>query len=82
MKVFKFGGASVNSAEAVRNMARIVQHHLAGEPLAVVVSAMGKTTNDLEALARQDYGSEQWGALYDKIEQYHRGIARELLPGG
>ena len=82
MKVFKFGGASVNSAEAVRNMARIVQHHLAGEPLAVVVSAMGKTTNDLEALARQDYGSEQWGAFYDKIEQYHRGIACELLPGG
>ena len=50
MKVFKFGGASVNSADAVRNMARIVQNHLESEPLVVVVSAMGKTTNLLEQL--------------------------------
>ena len=40
MKVFKFGGASVNSADAVRNMAQIVQSHLEpGKPLVVVVSA-------------------------------------------
>ena len=50
MKVFKFGGASVNSADAVRNMAQIVQKHLESEPLVVVVSAMGKTTNLLEKL--------------------------------
>ena len=40
MKVFKFGGASVNSTAAVRNMAKIVGEH-AGERLVVVVSAMG-----------------------------------------
>ena len=50
MKVFKFGGASVNSADAVRNMAQIVQSHLESEPLVVVVSAMGKITNLLEQL--------------------------------
>ena len=49
MKVFKFGGASVNSADAVRNMATIVKEHTT-EPLVVVVSAMGKTTNNLELL--------------------------------
>ena len=42
MKVFKFGGASVNSADAVRNMAQIVKNHLESETLVVVVSAMGK----------------------------------------
>ena len=41
MKVFKFGGASVNSADAVRNMAHIVQKHLESAPLVVVVSAFG-----------------------------------------
>ena len=49
MKVFKFGGASVNSTAAVRNMAEIVGAYK-DEPLVVVVSAMGKTTNMLEQL--------------------------------
>ena len=44
MKVFKFGGASVNSVDAIRNMAKIVSCNL-DKPLVVVVSAMGKTTN-------------------------------------
>lgn len=82
MKVFKFGGASVDSAGAVRNMAKIVRRHVGGaEPLVVVVSAMGKTTNDLEGLARYHYGLWLWNALYDKVERYHRGIAAELMPG-
>ena len=49
MKVFKFGGASVNSPEAVRNMADIVRSY-SDDSLVVVVSAMGKTTNKLEQL--------------------------------
>ena len=43
MKVFKFGGASVKDAEAVRNVADII--NLYTENLVIVVSAMGKTTN-------------------------------------
>ena len=58
MKVFKFGGASVNSADAVRNMAQIVQGHLSSDPLIVVVSAMGKTTNLLEKIVP---GSSEFG---------------------
>ena len=58
MKVFKFGGASVNSADAVRNMAHIVQSHLESEPLVVVVSAMGKTTNLLEKLVPTNSNSK------------------------
>lgn len=47
MKIFKFGGASVKDAPAVRNVCTIVKDH--GEkPLLVVISAMGKTTNLLE----------------------------------
>lgn len=47
MKVFKFGGASVNSAEAVKNVASILRRY-PDEKLVVVFSAMGKTTNALE----------------------------------
>ena len=82
MKVFKFGGASVNSADAVRNMARIVQMHLEAEPLLVVVSAMGKTTNLLEKLVPVENG--EWkaesGKLRKQLEEYHRDIATALMP--
>ena len=46
MKVYKFGGASVRSAEGIRNIVSIVSH--VNEPLFMVVSAMGKTTNAME----------------------------------
>lgn len=75
MKVFKFGGASVNSAAAVRNMASIVRSHLSNEPLVVVVSAMGKTTNLLERIVVDD---DQ--ALCKQLVDYHLHIVRELMP--
>jgi aspartate kinase len=48
MIVYKFGGASVKNADAVKKLARIIGQ--ADRPLVVVVSAMGKTTNGLEAV--------------------------------
>ena len=80
MRVFKFGGASVNSADAVRNMARIVQTHLESEPLVVVVSAMGKTTNLLEKLVPGIQVDEDRTLLRQQLEDYHLGIARSLFP--
>ena len=74
MKVFKFGGASVNSADAVRNMAHIVQKHLESAPLVVVVSAMGKTTNLLEKLVPEHK------ALRQQLEDYHINIVKSLIP--
>ena len=79
MKVFKFGGASVNSAEAVRNMAHIVQTHLEDEPLVVVVSAMGKTTNLLEQLVPGN-GLLDVLPLRQQLEDYHLGIVNSLIP--
>ncbi len=81
MKVFKFGGASVNSADAVRNMAHIVQSHLESDSLVVVVSAMGKTTNLLEKLVPinsefQIPNSE----LRQQLEDYHLDIVKSLIP--
>src|SRR6188768_4229376 len=48
VEVYKFGGASVKDAEAIRNVGKILQH--SPRPLAVVISAMGRTTNHLEAI--------------------------------
>jgi aspartate kinase len=79
MKVFKFGGASLKSSKAVLNMAAIVQAH-AGQPLVVVVSAMGKTTNALEhivALCRQGKPVDE---ELNALKHYHTNLAGELLP--
>src|SRR5262249_9472616 len=51
--VMKFGGSSVADAEKIRIVARrLVEAHRAGRPVVGVVSALGKTTDQLVQLAR------------------------------
>lgn len=80
MKVFKFGGASVKDAAAVRNVSHILSL-FPSEQLIVVVSAMGKTTNALEtvvdALWNQD--TEKYNQLVDEIHHFHLDIIGELF---
>ena len=79
MKVFKFGGASVKDADAVRNIGVILLKYK--EPLVVVVSAMGKTTNALErvlnAYVSGDRGKAR--AELDQIRDYHMSVAGDLI---
>ncbi len=80
MKVFKFGGASVRDAAAVRNVYHIVRKY-GGNQLIVVVSAMGKTTNALEEVWRlreQNHLSAAENRL-DEIITAHDAIMRELF---
>ena len=81
-KIYKFGGASVKDADAVRNLAQIVSQHK-DEDILLVVSAMGKTTNMLEkALAnfREHDGNLGMEALHEVIA-YHDGIIQGLFEG-
>jgi len=66
--VQKYGGSSVADAEKIKNVARrIIKKKNAGNDVVVVVSAMGKTTNELFKLAyqvtTQPYGRELDGLL-------------------
>src|SRR6185369_14889467 len=80
MKVFKFGGASVKDAAAVRNVAAIVKR-FAGQELIIVVSAMAKTTNNLERLTDAFfYKKEDPQAVLNEIKDFHLGILKELFP--
>lgn len=80
MKVFKFGGASVKDAAAVKNVAAIVKR-FAGEELIIVVSAMAKTTNNLERLTDAFfYKKEDPQTVLEEIKKFHLGIAKELFP--
>jgi len=78
--IYKFGGASVKDAEAVRNLADIVNQHKS-EDILLIVSAMGKTTNMLEKVLanfRAHEGNLGMDALHEVIA-YHDGIVNGLF---
>ena len=69
----------MNSASAVKNMAHIVEQYY-GEPLLVVVSAMGKTTNLLEKLVPQnDMLPADFEENFAKLTGYHTEIVQQLF---
>lgn len=72
MIVMKFGGTSVESAEAIERVAGIVRDRLVRKPV-VVVSAMGKTTNSLLAVADAAVSGARDKALVllDKLQAFH-----------
>jgi len=79
MKVFKFGGASVKDPSGVRNVAAILQS-FPGEPVLVVVSAMGKTTNALEKILDLHRRQGDWQSEAEKLKLFHLQVMAELLP--
>ena len=78
MKVFKFGGASVKDAEAIRNMVSIVQSY--DGPLFIIVSAIGKTTNAMEKLwtAYVQRDQEDVKKLFNALYTFHQDIIDNL----
>ena len=81
VEVYKFGGASVRDADGVRNVAAIVAARPAGTPLAVVVSAMGSTTNALEGVV-EAFAKTQPALAAERLEaikQAHYRTAAELF---
>ncbi|MES2798687.1 MAG: aspartate kinase [Bacteroidota bacterium] len=80
MKVFKFGGASVKDANAVRNVSEILKL-FPGEQLTVIVSAMGKTTNKLEEVV-DAYKSNDLLTFNSHVKDlfdFHESIMGELF---
>ena len=80
MKVFKFGGASVNTVDRIQNVKQILSLY-ANEKLVVIISAMGKTTNALEKVAEAFYAGNKDEALqlFTVIKNQHLNTAKYLL---
>ncbi len=78
MKVYKFGGASVRNADGVRNLQRIISDE---KELFIIVSAMGKSTNALEAVFE---GIQKGDISFSKehiveLREYHAQIINDLF---
>ena len=79
MKVFKFGGASVKDAAAVKNVANIIKGYPT-DKLVVVISAMGKTTNALEEVAKAFfYKNADAKEKLQVVIDYHSNILHGLF---
>lgn len=82
MNIYKFGGASVKDAAAVKNVAAILKDNQ-DKPKVVVISAMGKTTNELESVVNLYYsGSPDWQKALDGIFEKHLTIILSLYENG
>jgi aspartate kinase len=81
MIVMKFGGTSVESAAAIERVASIVRARAARKPV-VVVSAMGKTTNKLLAIARAAIAGDRanYIAQIHDLRDFHSREARLVVP--
>jgi aspartokinase/homoserine dehydrogenase 1 len=81
MKVMKFGGTSVGSAESILRVKSIVEKQT--EPVIVVVSALGGIT---DKLIRTSHMAVEGDALYqksfDEIKQRHDEMIDAVIPTG
>ena len=80
MKIYKFGGASVKDAEGVRNLVAVL-NQTGYESTFLVVSAMGKTTNAMEAVVDAYFQDKpKVNGELQQVVQFHIDILQELFP--
>jgi aspartate kinase len=79
IKIFKFGGASVKDADGIKNVASILARHK-DEKIAIVISAMGKTTNAIEDVINA-HAKKTGNAFefYEKVKKAHYDIIDGLF---
>ncbi len=78
MKVMKFGGTSVGTAERMKGVAQLITR--SGEPTFVVLSAMSGTTNSLVEISDYLYKKNPEGAqeVINQLERKYMGHVEEL----
>lgn len=79
MDVYKFGGASIATPERMQALLPIITG--AAQPLIIVVSAMGKMTNALEAIVAAACGGhgDEAHPLVQALEEAHINYMRSIL---
>ena len=81
MKILKFGGSSVASADRIKGLIEILKPRISeGEELALVFSAFGGITDlliEMSELASQ--GKDKYIALYHQFKDRHNDAAKALL---
>lgn len=78
IKIFKFGGASVGTADGFRNVGKIIMQ-FTDKPIVIVISALGKTTNALESVVKDYFAvNGQAKVKLNEIKEHHYTIIDAL----
>ncbi|MCX2573355.1 bifunctional aspartate kinase/homoserine dehydrogenase I [Pedobacter sandarakinus] len=80
MKVLKFGGTSVGSAENIKTLLSIVAQEKQQNKPVVVLSAMSGVTNLLTEMAEKAERGQDFDTGLKEIEAKHFAVIRSLLP--
>lgn len=79
MKVLKFGGTSVGTAESLTNVKQIVTA-CKGQVI-VVVSALGGVTNQLIQMADlAEAHSDEWESILEQVKARHMSVINAVVP--
>lgn len=79
MRVFKFGGASVKNADAVRNVVNVLKE-VGYQDTLVVISAMGKMTNAMEKVVESYFNDKaNVQPSLQEVVEYHNKIITDLF---
>lgn len=76
MQVFKFGGSSVKDANGIRNICQIINSH-SDAPMVLVISAMAKTTNELEQIVNKYFEGEE--PSLSSLKTFHQDVLNDLF---
>ena len=81
MQVLKFGGTSVGSPDAISKVIDIVSEKIKQEPVIVVVSAFGGTTDALlHCGAQAAAGNEDYKEQVNAVTARHLNAVKQLIP--
>ncbi len=80
MRILKFGGTSVGSADAIRQVLKIIQRKQDEGQIAVVVSAFKEVTDLLhESTQKAAAGNEKFEEVLKQIEQKHVQTVKQII---
>lgn len=80
MKILKFGGSSLATADCIRRVGEIILKNTRREPAVIVVSAFKGVTNQLLGCARlAEKGDTRWKSVWRQIVARHRSTNVRLM---
>jgi aspartate kinase len=78
VRIFKFGGASVQNHIAIENLKKILDNYQQNK-MVIVISAMGKTTVALEKIALLSYDNDDYAPEWEQLKKMHIETCKGLI---
>ncbi|MCF6287679.1 MAG: bifunctional aspartate kinase/homoserine dehydrogenase I [Proteobacteria bacterium] len=78
MLVQKFGGSSLSTPDKLLSVAKIISNSASAQKVAVVLSAIGKVTDELIRIINTAINAGNWQSQLQALEDFHQKILLEL----